>query len=110
MKTITFDSSPAGMPPEGWTATQTGAGTARWTVVEDDTAPSKPNVLKQSGQATYPVCLKDGTSIKDKPIGVADLFCSFCQALKINPRKENLSTEGRPLKIVDGGKVVKELF
>ena len=52
----------------------------------------------------------DGTSIKDKPIGVADLFCSFCQALKIDPRKENLSTEGRPLKIVDGGKVVKELF
>ena len=32
---------------------------------QDDTAPSKPNVLKQSGQATYPVCLKDDTSIKD---------------------------------------------
>ena len=27
--------------------------------------PSKPNVLKQSGQATYPVCIKDDTSIKD---------------------------------------------
>jgi hypothetical protein len=52
----------------------------------------------------------DGSSIKDKPVGVADLFVSFCSALKINPRKENLSTEGRPLKIVDGGKAVKELF
>ena len=52
----------------------------------------------------------DGGSIKDRPVGVADLFCSFCHALKINPRKENLSTEGRPLKIVDGGKMVKELF
>ena len=52
----------------------------------------------------------DGTSIKDRPVAVADLFVSFCQALKIDPRKENLSTEGRPLKIVDGGKVVKELF
>jgi hypothetical protein len=39
-----------------------------------------------------------------------DLFCTFCHALKINPRKENLNTEGRPLKIVDGGKAVKELF
>src|SRR2546430_15182490 len=26
---------------------------------------SKPNVLKQSGQATFPVCFKNGTSIKD---------------------------------------------
>jgi len=34
-------------------------------VEKDDTAPSKPNVLKQSGQATYPVCIKDDTSVKD---------------------------------------------
>ena len=31
----------------------------------DASAPSAPNVLKQSGVATYPVCLKDGTRIKD---------------------------------------------
>jgi hypothetical protein len=52
----------------------------------------------------------DGTSVKDRPVGVADLFCTFCQALKINPRKENLSGLGRPIKIVSGGKPVKELF
>ena len=52
----------------------------------------------------------DGTGVKDRPVSVADLFCSFCHTLKIDPRKENLSTEGRPLKIVDGGKTVKELF
>jgi hypothetical protein len=52
----------------------------------------------------------DGTSVKERPVTVPDLFCTFCQALKINPRKENLSTEGRPLKIVDGGKALKELF
>jgi uncharacterized protein (DUF1501 family) len=52
----------------------------------------------------------DGTSVKDRPVRVADLFCSFCKALKIDPRKENLSTEGRPLEIVEGGKVVEELF
>ena len=33
--------------------------------MRDDTAPIKPNVLKQSGQATYPVCLKDDASVKD---------------------------------------------
>jgi hypothetical protein len=52
----------------------------------------------------------DGTTVRERPVTVPDLFCTFCHALKINPRKENLSTEGRPLKIVDGGKAVKELF
>ena len=64
-ETVTFDNLKAGAPPSGWTATQTGTGRAQWTVVADDTAPSKPNVLKQSGQATYPICLKDDTAIKD---------------------------------------------
>jgi uncharacterized protein (DUF1501 family) len=52
----------------------------------------------------------DGTSVKDRAVSVADLFCTFCHALKINPRKENLTPESRPLKIVDGGKFVGELF
>src|SRR5213593_3053823 len=34
-------------------------------IEKDDSAPSKPNVLRQSGKATYPVCLKDDTSLKD---------------------------------------------
>jgi hypothetical protein len=52
----------------------------------------------------------DGVDVKDRPVTVADLFCSFCNALKINPRKENMSGNGRPIKIVDGGQPVKELF
>jgi hypothetical protein len=60
-----FDKAAARTAPAGWTATQTGTGQARWAVVADDTAPSKPNVLKQSGQAKYPVCIKDDTSLKD---------------------------------------------
>src|SRR5437762_2369211 len=64
-ETVNFDKAEAGKPPAGWTATQTGTGQAKWAVVTDDTAPSKPNVLKQSGQATYPVCIKDDTSLKD---------------------------------------------
>ena len=48
--------------------------------------------------------------LRERPVGVTDLFCTFCQALKINPRKENMSPVGRPIKIVDGGAPVKELF
>jgi hypothetical protein len=51
-----------------------------------------------------------GRDIKDRPVPVNDLFCSFYQALKINPRKENMSGVGRPIKIVDGGTPVKELL
>jgi hypothetical protein len=63
--TINFDDLKTGAPPPGWTATQTGRGKANWTIEKDDTAPSKPNVLKQSGEATYPVCFKDDTNLKD---------------------------------------------
>src|SRR2546421_3489659 len=64
-ETVNFDDLKTGAPPPGWTATRTGTGEARWAVVSDETAPSRPNVLKQSGEATYPVCIKDDTSIKD---------------------------------------------
>ena len=63
--TANFDDLKTGAPPPGWTATQTGSGKAKWEIVADDSAPSKPNVLKQSGEATYPVCLKSDTSLKD---------------------------------------------
>src|SRR5262244_1870979 len=63
--TVNFDTAEVGKAPGGWTATQTGSGQAKWEVVQDNTAPSKPNVLRQSGQATYPVCLKDDTNLKD---------------------------------------------
>src|SRR2546425_12341334 len=62
---VNFDNLKVGAPPPGWTATKTGTGTEKWTIETDNTAPSKPNVLKQSGQATYPVCIKDDTNLKD---------------------------------------------
>ena len=64
-ETVNFDSADIGKAPPGWIATQTGSGKAKWTIEKDDSAPSKSNVLKQSGEATYPVCLKDDTSLKD---------------------------------------------
>jgi len=62
---VNFDKAAVGQAPAGWTATKTGSGDAKWTIEKDDTAPSKPNVLKQSGVATYPVCFKDDTNLKD---------------------------------------------
>src|SRR6266581_307615 len=64
-ETINFDDATLGAAPPGWTATKTGKGEAKWTIEQDDSAPSKPNVLKQSGEATYPVCIKDDTSLRD---------------------------------------------
>src|SRR6059036_1073884 len=63
-ETVSFDNMKGGSPP-GWTATQTGSGTAKWSVEKDESAPSKPNVLKQSGQATFPICIKEDASLKD---------------------------------------------
>ena len=67
---VNFDNMKAGAPPRGWTATQTGGGKAKWTIEKDDSAPSKPNVLRQSGQATFPICFKNDTNIKDGFVGV----------------------------------------
>ncbi len=64
-QTVNFDDAKPGGLPANWTSTKTGKGDPKWTVEKDDTAPSKPNVLKQSGEATYPVALKDDTNLKD---------------------------------------------
>ncbi len=64
-ETVNFDDMKPSAAPAGWTATQTGSGTAKWAIEKDELAPSKPNVLKQSGQATFPVCFKNDTNIKD---------------------------------------------
>jgi hypothetical protein len=67
--TVSFDDATLGQLPPGWTSAKTGKGTPRWTVEKDETAPSKPNVLKQSGEATYPVCIKDGfVEVRFKPL------------------------------------------
>jgi hypothetical protein len=64
-ETANFDDAKVGEVPIGWTATKTGKGEPKWAVVADNSAPSKPNVLKQSGEADYPVALKNDTNLKD---------------------------------------------
>ncbi len=51
-----------------------------------------------------------GTEVIDRPVTVSDLFCTFCRALGIDPRKENQTNVGRPLKIVEFGHAVHEVF
>jgi uncharacterized protein (DUF1501 family) len=51
-----------------------------------------------------------GASVEDRPVNVADLFQTFCKSLRINPTGENIAPNGRPIKIVDGGQPVDELF
>ena len=57
-QTINFDQTPAGSLPAGWVSGSTGGGKPNWAVEADPTAPSKPNVLKQSGSGTYPWAVK----------------------------------------------------
>jgi hypothetical protein len=64
-ESVPFDDANTGAPPSGWMATKTGSGSPQWAVEKDDSAPSKPNVLKQSGKATFPICLKSDPKIKD---------------------------------------------
>jgi uncharacterized protein (DUF1501 family) len=52
----------------------------------------------------------DGMAIDDRPVTVEDLLQSLCRALKVNAKRENISPLGRPLKVVDGGESVRELF
>lgn len=64
-ETISFDRDPAGGPPNGWVCGATGRGSPRWIVEPDASAPSGPNVLKQSGNATFPWCAKKDVAIAD---------------------------------------------
>lgn len=52
----------------------------------------------------------DGMDISDRPVTVPDLFHSICHALQVDPEHENMSPLGRPLKVVEGGEVIPELF
>src|SRR6266850_1188922 len=69
-ETANFDDAPIGSAPKGWTITMTGRGHPQWTVEKDDTAAASANVLKQSGKATFPLALKDGTKIKNGFVAV----------------------------------------
>jgi hypothetical protein len=53
---------------------------------------------------------EDGVKPKDRPVPVPDLHATVCHALGINPNKEVMTPLQRPLKLVDNGKPIMELF
>ena len=53
---------------------------------------------------------KAGVEVTDRPVTVPDLFATFCKSMSIDPTIENMAPSGRPIKLVDGGKAVTELF
>jgi len=50
-----------------------------------------------------------GAEVEDRPVTVPDLFQSFCRSLGVNPNIEH-TANNRPIKIVDKGSPVAELF
>lgn len=76
---ITFDNASEGTLPAGWLPQITGAGSPRWSVEKDDSAPSPRLVLKQSAWTpgpSFPLCVRRDVSLKDgfvevkfKPLG-----------------------------------------
>ena len=53
---------------------------------------------------------KDGVDIVDQPVGVMDLVGSMAKAMGINIDTQYTTPRGRPIKVVDGGKPIAQLF
>lgn len=53
---------------------------------------------------------KEGVSVSDRPVGVQDLFVTFCQVLGMNPHDEYVTDQDQPLALVKGGELIHELF
>ena len=65
MSFVNFDMDVVGTVPAEWRAGVTGRGTPLWAVQPDPTAPSAPNVLKQSGTGDFPWCVRPASSLAD---------------------------------------------
>ncbi|MGE5093595.1 MAG: hypothetical protein ACM3SO_00555 [Betaproteobacteria bacterium] len=59
-----FDTAARPALPAGWISGVTGKGSPRWSVERDATAPSPPNVLRQSGSGTFPWCVKRDAALE----------------------------------------------
>ena len=68
--TENFDTVPVGALPSGWVCGVTGGGTPMWRVEGDASAPSKANLLKQSGAGTFPWCADKSVAITDGSVEV----------------------------------------
>ena len=39
--------------------------------------------------------------VKDRPVSVADLLATICLSVGVDPKKQNMSNVGRPIRIAD---------
>lgn len=53
---------------------------------------------------------EDGFGPKDRPVKVPEIHASVCHALGIDPNFEVMTSLQRPMKLVDNGKPIMELF
>jgi hypothetical protein len=63
--TLRFDADAAGVAPAGWTCGATGKGNPRWTVEPDSPTPGARKVLRQSGAADFPWCVRRDAALAD---------------------------------------------
>ena len=62
---MNFNDAKIGALPAGWMAGVTGDGKPVWAVTQDETSPSKLNVLAQTGEGTFPVCVLKDIALTD---------------------------------------------
>lgn len=72
---VNFDNQKPGKPPTGWTLTATRASQdSRWEVLQDATAPSRPNVLEQLSsnlsENEFALAIFDKTACRDGDVSV----------------------------------------
>jgi hypothetical protein len=65
ISTVSFDTDTPGSLPPAWEQGVTGKGSPRWAVRQDASAPSKSNVLQQSGNGTFPWCVMRKSSVEN---------------------------------------------
>jgi Protein of unknown function (DUF1501) len=53
---------------------------------------------------------KQGAYVTRRPVAPADVACTIYESLGIDPRKQLVAPDGRPIEILDAGENVKELF
>ena len=72
-ETIRFDMNAPGSMPAGWTVVAATDPPPKWEVLNDPTAPSKPNVLalvSKGGSGHFPLAILDKADYKDGEVSV----------------------------------------
>ena len=62
----------------------------------------------KGGQA-YGKTSPDGSEVEENKVTTADFLATVCHAVGVNPDKQNMSNIGRPIRIVDNGRPIRDL-